>query len=215
NPVWFLDLVKRTIRSNHNAIVFFEVPNARLILDDFSPWDVIYEHCSYFSVESLRTAFERAGFTVLRTEETYRGQFITIEAKLSAEGVQQAEQAVEELGKSIQAFAKDLKGFLARWQSLVDGWHEAGKKVAVWGAGAKAVGFLNMLGRVEFIEHVVDINPHKHGKYLAGTGQKVISPEALVEVGVDVLLLMNPIYGEEVSAQIKELGIEAELVTAI
>jgi hypothetical protein len=82
----------------------------------------------------------------------------------------------------------------------------------LWGGGAKAVGFLNLLKVEDAISYVVDINPHKHGLHLPGTGQKIVGPEFLKEYQPEIVILMNPIYRQEVEGQLRELGIGAEVV---
>ena len=81
NPIEFLQMVRRTIGDNTDAIVYFEVPNVDLIIKDLSVWDIIYEHCSYFSTGSLAYAFAACGFDVCDLQPGYDGQFLGIEAK--------------------------------------------------------------------------------------------------------------------------------------
>ena len=58
---------------------------------------------------------------------------------------------------------------------------------------------------------VVDINPHKHGKFLAGSGREIVSPEFLREYQPDTVIAMNPIYLEEIQRDLDRLGVKAEL----
>ena len=37
--------------------------------------------------------------------------------------------------------------------------------------------FLNAFRDVNSLEYIVDVNPHKCGLYIPGTGQRVVSPE--------------------------------------
>ena len=76
----------------------------------------------------------------------------------------------------------------------------------VWGGGAKAVSFLNLLGGGAPIEHVVDVNPGKQGSFLAGTGQQIVSPELLREVRPDYVVVMNPVYRSEIEESLRELS---------
>jgi hypothetical protein len=39
----------------------------------------------------------------------------------------------------------------------------------------------------------------KWGRFIAGSGQEIIEPSALRELRPDVIVLMNPIYREEIS----------------
>ncbi len=87
--------------------------------------------------------------------------------------------------------------------------------MVLWGAGTKAVSFLNMLeiGADDGIEHVVDINPRKTGRYLPGTAQKIISPEGLSDCRPDVVVVMNPEYAPEIRSMVESMGLGCELVT--
>jgi hypothetical protein len=64
------------------------------------------------------------------------------------------------------------------------------------------------------IPYAVDINTHKQGRYLSGTGQKIVAPDFLAEFRPTSIILMNPIYREEVKAQLSELGVTAEMFDA-
>ena len=58
----------------------------------------------------------------------------------------------------------------------------------------------------------MDINPLKQDKYVAGTGHKIVAPEALRERRPDVVLVMNPIYCDEIRRTLDAMDIGAELV---
>ena len=82
----------------------------------------------------------------------------------------------------------------------------------LWGGGSKAVAFLTTLGITDEVEAAVDMNAEKHGSFLAVTAHPVISPETLRGQPIDRVIVMNPIYCEEVARQLKGLGCQAELV---
>ena len=68
-----------------------------------------------------------------------------------------------------------------------------------------------MVRGADRIQSVVDINPRKHGKYVPGTGQPVVGPKDLVDSPPDIVLVMNPIYRDEIAGLIAELGITADV----
>ena len=82
----------------------------------------------------------------------------------------------------------------------------------IWGAGTKGVTFLNAVGE-SGIEYAVDLNPRKHLSFIPGTGQQVVSPSFLREYRPDVVLVMNPIYRDEIEDQALGVGIAPEVLT--
>jgi hypothetical protein len=79
--------------------------------------------------------------------------------------------------------------------------------VAIWGSGSKCVSFLSTVGVRDDIAAVIDINPFRHGKFLAGSGQEVVAPESLIDQPVDAIFVMNPIYTGEIQAQLDQMGV--------
>jgi len=80
DPAPFLAGLRSAIGNRLGAKVFFEVPNGLYSFHDLGIWDIIYEHCSYFTERSLTTLFRNAGFRVLDTGLEYDNQFLWIEA---------------------------------------------------------------------------------------------------------------------------------------
>ncbi len=88
----------------------------------------------------------------------------------------------------------------------------AAGKVAIWGAGSKGVTFLNLMGADADLCVPVDINPQKHGLHVAGTGHRVAAPDELRGAGIQLVLVMNPVYAAEIAEMVRQLGITAEVV---
>jgi hypothetical protein len=73
---------------------------------------------------------------------------------------------------------------------------------------------LTTLGLAEdAVEFAVDINPHRRGQFMATTGQEIIGPERLTEDKPDVVIVMNPIYKQEIQADLQKLGLTPEVLT--
>ena len=64
----------------------------------------------------------------------------------------------------------------------------------------------------DVIPCVVDINPHKQGTFLPATGQAVVSPTYLQGYQPDVVIVMNPVYREEIWRSLQELGVGGEVL---
>jgi hypothetical protein len=87
-----------------------------------------------------------------------------------------------------------------------------GPKTAIWGAGAKGVTFANLADPTgTLIDCVVDLNPHKQGHFMPGTGHPIVAPAALEERGVKRAILMNPNYRDENQRLLAELALDIAL----
>jgi hypothetical protein len=85
------------------------------------------------------------------------------------------------------------------------------ERPVIWGAGSKGVSFLTMLAVDSAIEYAVDVNPFKHGMFIAGTGQLIVAPEFLREYKPDLVVAMNPVYLDEIGRTLSALGVETRL----
>lgn len=217
DPVAFLRVVRDNIGDHQRCAVFFEVPNVLFTLRDQGIWDILYEHSSYFWEGSLGRCFTEAGFAVESVRDAYEGQFLCIEARparSSADSIFTTSVDLRALLQETVTFAKRFEEKLATWRDRLRKFAERGRRTVVWGSGSKGVTFLNMTKGAADIEYVVDINPRKQGTYVAGTGQQIVAPEFLREYKPNCVVVMNPIYWEEIHNMISALGIDAELLAA-
>jgi len=213
-PRQFLDIVRKAVGRKDEAVLYFEVPNSMYTLRDMGIWDIIYEHCGYFCENSLARAFTESGFAVQRLSETFGKQFLSIETTLSKTGKLNGMTwtPVASVAQYADAFEQKYAEKLASWKKRLRDFRSAGSRVVVWGAGSKGVTFLNVLKAQDEIDSIVDLNPHKQGKYVPGTGHRVVSPDYLKEYRPDVVIVMNPLYKDEITSTVKNLGIDARIM---
>ena len=213
-PLEFMQLIREVIGSKQETVVFHEMPNMAYTLRELAIWDIIYEHCGYYSPQSAAYLFKTTGFSVLQVAETYAGQFLTIE------GIPTTSNSIDEdvdlgaLQAQILSFAAEYRSKVAYWQHELAQWAAQGKRVVAWGAGSKGVTFLNILQTQAQIAYIVDINPRKKGMHVVGSGQEIVHPEFLREYKPDVIILMNPVYKEEIKSMMSEMGLTADYVIA-
>lgn len=214
DPRAFLHGLRRTLEGRDDAVLYFEVPNSYLILRELSIWDVVYEHCGYFVPESLEAMFRACGFEVLAVREDYGGQFVGLEAR-PGDRVEGPGPACDlsRLEPAVHSFSARFREVATGWRARLDALAQEGRSAAVWGGGAKAVSFLHLLGQGPAIEAVVDINPGKQGSFLAGTGLEIVAPERLAGLRPDLVIVMNPIYRQEIERDVARICPGAETVT--
>jgi len=57
------------------------------------------------------------------------------------------------------------------------------------------------------------MNPGKQGAFLAGGGQAIVAPEFLQEYRPDAVIVMNPVYEQEITKMLNDLGLKPEIFT--
>lgn len=215
-PVKFLRRLRATIPEAARTPLYVEVPSFDYVLKELALWTLIYEHCSYFTRASATTVFERAGFEVRRAYDCFDGQFLAVEAAPADRSQMDLRRnpVDEAISERIAEFAGRLKEKLSRWRGQMRQLLRDHKRVVVWGAGARAVCFFNLIEGAAELPCIVDINPNKIGKYVPGTGQQIVGPAVLPEYRPDVVIVMNPIYGEEIRRTVEALGLHVQFLYA-
>jgi SAM-dependent methyltransferase len=215
NTAEFIRMVRCSLRDSRDTCVFFQVPDVLRVLEEEAFWDIYYEHCSYFSVGSLARLFRKAGFNVLDVGPEYDNQYVTIEGRPGSGtgSLLAAEDDLEHVRTFVQSFATRVPRRIAEWRKRLEGYREKGLKTVVWGAGSKGVTFLSTLDVPGAVEYVVDINPHMSAHYMAKTGIKIVRPFVLRDYRPDVVIVMNPVYREEIIAELANLGLRPEVIS--
>ena len=207
----FVRRVRTSIGDRLDTAVLFELPDTTRVLDEVAFWDVYYEHCSYFTAGSLARLFTENGFVVEDVRYAYDDQYLLLEARPAAgKGGGWSKDDVAETVEGVDRFAAGFAGITRDWTGRVQAVADAGGSTVVWGGGSKGVAFLNAVDAP--IAAAVDINPHKQGKYMAGTGHRVMAPAELVAIDPSLVVAMNPVYLDEIAAELSRLGLGPDLV---
>jgi SAM-dependent methyltransferase len=208
----------RSVANREGSVVFFQVPDVGRILEEGAFWDVYYEHCSYFSAASLKHLFAGTGFAVQRIWRGYDDQYLMIVTTPREDGSDVALCDVDGVAATTSmtdSFAAAAARSRAVWLSRLRNWAVEGQRTVLWGSGSKAVAFLTTLGVHDEVEHVVDINPYRVGKFLPGTGQRIVAPSFLHDYRPDNVVIMNPVYRDEVERELARQRCEPQVYTIL
>lgn len=211
----FLSSVRRTLQSTDESRVYFEVPNTLYAIRDFAVWEFLYEHVHYFCEPSLAALFERCGFEVLSIEELFGGQFLGVIAAPTDHKQKRwnADQVLFQLADSLVGlFESHYLRTVELWTTTLRQLFAQGKEVVIWGAGTKGVMFLNGVPAAESIRYAVDVNPRKQGCFVTGSGQEIVPPAKISTLSPDVVLVMNPIYEQEIRTELAKVRSEAKVL---
>ena len=215
----FLGLLRRAC--GPEVRLGFEVPDARRILAEGAFWDVYYEHASYFTAGALARAFAFAGFDVLDVRREYGEQYLILEAAPAAgQGpsgrpapLPPAADDLAETAALVAGFREEARARIAGWRAAFAAWAGQGRRVALWGSGSKAVGFLTTVGDPGIVACVVDINPARQGRFMPGCAMPIVAPAQLAAHRPDIVLVMNPLYRDEIAAEIRAMRLAPEILT--
>jgi SAM-dependent methyltransferase len=208
----------RSVANRKDAVIFFQVPDVGRILREGAFWDVYYEHCSYFSATSLKHLFTGTGFAVRKIWTGYGDQYLMIVTSPSEQGpdlTPSEEDGVAAIIRHCGSFAAAVAHSRAAWRNRLRNWAAVGQRTVLWGSGSKAVAFLTTLGVHDEIEYVVDINPYRVGKFLPGTGQRIVAPAFLREYRPDNVVIMNPVYVREIEQELARQRSEPSVYTIL
>lgn len=216
NPKELLRLVRLAIAERTDTVVYFEVPNALYTFRDSVIWNIVFTNSSYFTPNSLAQLFTICDFDVLSVIPCFEDdQYLGIDAtpaNSSVRGGGRTSAFPDEMFSTLTLFAEKYQLKVDYWLEKLNDAEKYGQRLIAWGAGARAISFLNTYNITRQIEYVVDINPAKQDKYLPVTGQRVVAPEFVVSYKPDVVIVTNPTFDEEIRQQVQKLGLTCEFL---
>ena len=189
------------------GVASFEFPYLRNLLAH-GQFDTIYhEHRCYLSLTTLATLLEPHRLHIHRVAEIdLHGGSLRVDVQLtpggdgSAQRILKAEDAagVNELAAWVELAAK-VDRSTADLQEQVAAARAQGDTVVAYGAAAKGVVMLNRAGLSHReLDYVVDLNRHKQGLYMPGSGLQIRSPNALLADPPAAVLLLAWNHAREI-----------------
>ncbi|HEY2948251.1 MAG TPA: class I SAM-dependent methyltransferase [Micromonosporaceae bacterium] len=199
---------------------YLEVPDAGYDLTT-AGWEVIYPHVSYFDAYPLRRIVERAGWRVEDSGTLFSGMFSFMEISANrddeprvADGPLPGPAERDRQLAAVRGFAARHHAERAAWRERIAALAADGAQPVLWGAGSRGVQFLTLADPDHRLAAVVDVNPRKWGRYLPVTAYRVDPPAVLTEIRPGAVVITNPAYREEIAAQLRRLGVTAEVLVA-
>jgi hypothetical protein len=209
----FLGSIRRTLGPRTGTTLYFEVPDGSVVFRRRVVWNVVYEHCSYFTPVSLARLFRETGFAVRKVAPCFLDEYLGIEANpdgIRPEGRSDAGE-IADLAADVGEFGALYGQKTERWSEWLAELRARGRTAVLWGAGARAVAFLSALRPGPEIPRLVDINPHRQGLFMPVTGQEVAAPATLADDPPDAVLITNRAFESEIRGQAEALGFRGDV----
>ena len=194
------------------GVVTVEFPHLLNLMREVQFDTIYHEHFSYFSFMTAQSVFAAHGMRLFDVEKlsTHGGSLRIYGCHADAahpttdnvDALLQEERdaglghlpAYKGFERRVRAVKRSVLSFLIRAQ-------EEGKSVVGFGAAAKGNTLLNYCGvGPEFVDYVVDSNPHKQGLFLPGSRIPIFAPGRIRETRPDYVLILPWNLADEITA---------------
>lgn len=206
DPAQFVKCFKHNLSSQDPIGVYIEIQNGMVTFENQLVWNIGYAKKSWFTIESITYLLESNGFEVKNVKSLLKGAYLGVLAAPAEADKVSSPSTNRSILSTLKAFSDSYEREGKKWRSLMDRWLAEGKKIALWGAGMRGINFLSAFPDHQLISQVIDINPNRKNKYLPRSGFKVEAPEALKTQRIDMIIISNSIYAQEIMEQAKDLG---------
>jgi nucleoside-diphosphate-sugar epimerase/quercetin dioxygenase-like cupin family protein len=201
---------------NEDGTFIVEVQYILDTMRDLTFDNIYHEHVNYWSVTSIKSFFERLGYSVSNIEhiDTHGGSIRVYvqrnKANVNHKSIEKFLNAELEYGltsyKTYKDFAERVKTVKKNVIKNIKALKRSGKVIVGYGSPAKATTSLNYYGITKKeIDYIIDDNPLKHEKYLPGVKIPIYSREKLNEIKPDVIIVMAWNYFNEIKKNNRDL----------
>ena len=199
-----------------DGLATFEFPHLLRTLAGMQFDTVYHEHFSYLSLVALIPLFARHGLEIAEVTElpTHGGSVRIFVAPRGSRAVHASVAAIvaAERAAGLQRL-ETYTAFGARVAQIKDDFvaflldaKRRGKRVAGYGAAAKATTLLNYAGvRADLMPYVADKSPHKQGHAIPGVRVPIVSPDWIRADRPDYVVIFPWNVEAEVRAELAEV----------
>lgn len=188
DPNAMLQCVSRHL--TRDAVGLVQVPSMEHLLKPGGFYDITRDHVAYYSEATLKFLLVKNGFDILEFGEVSELYIYAIVKKRKPYDLQTLWADVEPLADEVRKYVNKNT--------------EKGKKLAVWCAGHFAFTVLSTAEIGNKVSYIIDNAEFKKGRYSPASHVPIVGPEHFFNEPVDTILILGPIYVNEIIGEIRE-----------
>ena len=185
-----------------DGLMVIEIPDCQKSLElcDYTMlWE---EHNFYFTSATFKLILEICGLDIIHLQ-TYPYKFensLVAFVRNTETGQSQMSNAVlkKELLRGI-CFSESFEGIRNSYHMFFKQYKKKYGKIAIFGAGHMSCTFISLFQLSDYIEFIVDDNPHKPGLFMPASRLPIVSSDSLTKEQISLCLLgLNPLNENKV-----------------
>lgn len=184
----FLKAIYNNLKEDGVGLV--EVPNGDMIISKGMFSELMLDHLSYFTSDTLKNVLEINGFEVISCEVIWHDYIIS---------------AIVKKRSNIESdiFDKEMNESIKRMDSFIKKSENKKGKTAIWGAGHQALLLMSQYSDIDKIDYVIDSALFKQNKYTPVSHRLIISPDLIEQNNITSILVMAGSYSDEICRIVK------------
>jgi len=173
--------------------VVFEIPDCQRAFEKCDYTTIWEEHVIYFTPETFRNFFGFGGLSLIHFEKaSYSLEDSYIGIAQINEDVPSPfpnEQVLTEEIHRAQSFADELSNKRRKLKKYLSTYQQEKGKIALFGAAHMGCAFVNFLEVRDYINFVVDDNPHKCEMFMPGSWLPIRNSQSILDEDIKLCLL--------------------------
>ena len=191
-----------------NGYIVFEVPDCSRSLEQNDYTMIWEEHLYYFTPETFKFVLVACGLQIIRFENIpypFENSLIAITQPVKNVNPEIPDTILKNELLRGERFAQKFDEYRTKFRAFFSHHRKNKGKIAFFGAGHLACTFIWLFQLQEFIDCIIDDDPHKQGLFMPGSKLPIVSSSILMDDNYSLCILsLNPLNEDKIIANYRK-----------